>query len=206
MFPTGAGLAPKEVSQAKSKQDAHEAVCATRKTSREYAERRRGASRITAQDVCPASSLCPVPIPLDNVNRSFLPMRPLILLSISPRRGSRCCLSQHSSPPCPAVQRSSQRSSGLQCSSCIRRGSAAAPRVCTASISSCSKQTQPFPAAPAVADVYPRHCKEQHKHLLPLHFVKLGPTFQFSARPRESCAGKLGLFSVERRSSGVTQL
>lgn len=98
MFPTGAGLAPKEVIQAKSKQDAHEAVCATRKTSREYAERRRGASRIKAQDVFPVSSLCPVSIPLDNVNQSFFPTRPLLLLFTllifaSPRRGSMCCLS-----------------------------------------------------------------------------------------------------------------
>lgn len=104
MFPTGAGLAPKEVIQAKSKQDAHEAVCATRKTSREYAGRRRGASRITAQAVFPVSSLCPVSIPLDHGNQSFFPRRSLVLLLTllifaPPRRGSKCCLSPARSSP-----------------------------------------------------------------------------------------------------------
>ena len=54
MFPTEAGWAPKEVIQAKNKQDTHEAVCATRKPSREYAGRRRKASRITDYDVFPS--------------------------------------------------------------------------------------------------------------------------------------------------------
>lgn len=79
MFPTGAGLAPKEVIQAKSKQDAHEALCATRKTSRENAARRRGGSSSPAQDVFPISSLCPVSVPLDNENQSFCPRRSLLL-------------------------------------------------------------------------------------------------------------------------------
>lgn len=48
MFLTGAGLAPKEVIQAKNKQDTHEAACATRKPSREYVEKRRKARRIIA--------------------------------------------------------------------------------------------------------------------------------------------------------------
>lgn len=34
------------------------------------------------------------------------------------------------------------------------------------------KANSAFPAAPAVADTNPSHCKEQHKHLLQLYFVK----------------------------------
>lgn len=79
-FLTGAGLAPKEVTQAKTKQDTHEAVRATRKPSRECVEKRRKARRITASAIFPLSSLCPISISSENVNPGFFPMRPFALL------------------------------------------------------------------------------------------------------------------------------
>lgn len=72
MFPTGAGLAPKEVIQAKSKQDAHEAVCATRKTSRDM-QRGEGEPAESQPGIFPVSSLCSVSVPLDNVKQSSFP-------------------------------------------------------------------------------------------------------------------------------------
>lgn len=92
MFPTGAGLAPKEAIQARSKQDAHEALCATRKTSREDAERRRRASKIPAQDLsCLLLMSCSCS--LGQRKSEFPPHQILLFIFFSPRRGSMCCLS-----------------------------------------------------------------------------------------------------------------
>lgn len=117
MFPTGAGLAPKEAIQARSKQDAHEALCATRKTSREDAERRRGASKIPAQDLscllltscsCSLGQRKSVSSPPDPSVHLFFPQKRLHVLPL----------------PCPAVQGSTQGCSERQCSC---QGSAPAP-------------------------------------------------------------------------------